>query len=117
MESVRIRRVQNEIRHTAGWLLTQCFFDPSVIVTVVQVSVSRDLRQAKIFLSIHGVESEDQLGTIWEEVQLTKRKLAKELRRRLRMKNMPQLHFCRDYGLEQTQRLVAILKEENPGVV
>ena len=105
----RIERVNSLIRQEISELLQRRAKDPRLgrFVAVTEVSISPDLRNAKIFVSCIGSE---------EEKQETLRALAaasgyfrNELGRRLRMRRIPELSFEWDDSIERGAHLLELI--------
>ncbi len=117
----RTERVAGEIREILGEIVVrQEIRDPRVrgagIITFTHVRISGDLRQARAFFTVHGMDDESL-----ERVRQGLHSAASFMRRRiadkLRLKSTPALEFEVDRVFEQEARIDALLREvsEDPG--
>ena len=117
----RTERVAGEIREILGEIVVrQEIKDPRVrgagIITFTHVRVSGDLRQARAFFTVHGMDDESL-----ERVRAGLASAASFMRRRiaekLRLKSTPALEFEVDRVFEQEARIDALLREvsQDPG--
>lgn len=105
-------QVGDLVRAELAVLIQQELRDPRVgFVTVTAVRLSRDLRNARIFVSIleEGRETEAVRA-----LQQAAGYLRRELAARLRLKNVPELNFVADPSLRQGARIEELLSRENP---
>ena len=105
----RIERVNNLIRREISELLQRQVKDPRLgnFVTVTDVSLSPDLRYAKVFVSCMGGEEEKQ-------VTLTGLSAASgffrsQLAKRLRLRRVPELSFQWDDSIERGAHLLQLI--------
>jgi len=107
----RIERVGNLLRHEISELLQRQVKDPRVgnFVTVTEVSISPDLRYAKVFVSCIGSEEEKQqtLSGLTAASGFLRNQLAK----RLRLRRVPELSFHWDDSIERGARLLQLIDE------
>ena len=117
----RTERVAGEIREILGEIVVrQEIRDPRVrgagIITFTHVHISGDLRQARAFFTVHGMDDESL-----ERVRQGLHSAASFMRRRiadkLRLKSTPALEFEVDRVFEQEARIDALLREvsQDPG--
>jgi len=113
----RIERVGNLIRHEISELLQRQVKDPRLdnFVTVTEVSISPDLRYAKVFVSCIGSEEEKQktLSGLTAASGFLRNQLAK----RLRLRRIPELSFHWDDSIERGARLLQLIDKvsaDNP---
>ncbi len=80
--------------------------DPRIgFVTVTDVEVSDDLRNAKVFVSIYGDDKKKTLSGLESAAPF----IRLELGRRMRMKFMPELLFRFDNTVEQGAHIMELL--------
>ena len=108
MPSHRIPRVESQLRREISDIFGRFIKDPRVqMATVTEVKVSRDLRHARVFVSIIG-----DRGTRLE-VLMTLRHAARSVRmevgRRVRMRRVPELVFELDDTVDRSMRIGEIL--------
>ncbi len=107
----RIERVNNLIRREISELLQRQVKDPRLgsSVAVTEVSVSPDLRYAKIFVSRIGSKGEKQetLSVLAGASGFLRNELAK----RLRLRQTPELIFQWDDSIERGNHLLQLIDE------
>lgn len=110
--SIRTERVASVIREALSTPLSELGKELEAgFVTVTHVRMSKDLRQAKVYLSVFG-------GKLTPEKALTKiqfraPEIRKELGRNIRLRFTPELHFFLDDTLENMERIQQLLKDTN----
>ncbi|AYO30511.1 30S ribosome-binding factor RbfA [Biomaibacter acetigenes] len=119
MEFSRSERVAEEIKKAASQIINNEIKDPRVsgLISVTKVEMTKDLRHAKIFLSIYGEESEKQ--KVFEGLKNAEGFIRKELAHRVRMKFIPEISFKIDesieYGIHIYKLLEEVQKQEDNG--
>lgn len=112
MSKLRANRVAEQMKKELGDILTRKIKDPRVgFVTVTDVEVTRDLQQAKIFISVLGDDMQKQ-ETL---TGLSKAKgfIRSEIGSRIRLRKTPEIMFAFDEALEYGNRIETILHELN----
>ena len=112
-------RVSAAIHEEVARFITESAKDPRIsgMVTVTGAEVSRDLRHARVFVSVYGDEAAR------EETFEGLRSLAGHLRavvgRNLSLRSAPEIEFVADDTIAQASRIDALLeqvrKESKPG--
>ncbi len=119
MQGKRIDRVNQLIREEISQLLQRELKDPRLgFVTVTDVEVSRDLRTAKVFVSVFGTEEEwrDTLAAL----ESAKGFIWNWLRQHLTLRIVPALSFRPDRSIAHAASIQSLLAElraresENP---
>jgi ribosome-binding factor A len=104
----RTRRVGEQLQRELAALIRDEINDPRVgMVSVSAVEVSRDLSHAKVFISTLG-EAEDAEASV-KVLQGAAGYLRRLLGQRMTLRSVPQLHFNRDYSIEQGARLSSLI--------
>lgn len=110
--TLRQRRVAEEIRHFLGNLFNKRDFVivgfPNINITVTEVSIGPDLRNATAYLS--SIDKE----TLRDSLKMINKNhgfFRKELSRALPLKYVPSLHFKYDDRLDQAEKINVILSE------
>lgn len=106
----RPQRVADMIRGEIGMLLLRKIKDPRLVnVTVVGVSVTKDLRRARISYSVFGDE------TVAKKVKdgLAKAKgfIRSHLAKELSLRVTPELEFVRDFTMARQEEMERLFKE------
>lgn len=106
----RSRRVAEQIKKEISEILQLELKDPGLIelISVMAVEVSRDLRFAKVFVSIFGSEEEQEkvlkiLGKATGFIRY-------EIGKRIRLRHTPEIEFYLDRSLEYSARIEGVLK-------
>jgi ribosome-binding factor A len=109
----RIERVNNLIRREISELLQRQVKDPRLgnFITITEVSVSPDLKYAKIFVSCIGtkVKKQDVLSGLAAASGFFRNELA----RRLKLRRIPELSFQWDDSIERGTYLLEMIDQLN----
>ena len=107
----RADRVAEAIRVEAATFLNEGAKDPRLValVTVTAVDVSRDLRQARIFVSILGSDTE-RAATFDALTSLTPH-LRSRLARSLQLRAAPEISFKLDESVARAARIESLLAQ------
>ncbi len=110
--SQRQLRVGEQMRHLlAGYLLRNEIHDPrleGVSVTVTEVRVSRDLRNATVYANELGAELS---APVQAALRAAAAKLAGRLAREMHLKYAPRLSFAADQSFAEAQKIERLLRE------
>ncbi|MFN3075459.1 MAG: 30S ribosome-binding factor RbfA [Alphaproteobacteria bacterium] len=109
--SQRQLRVGEELRHALAQVMERTEFrDPAlegVVVTVTEVRVSPDLRNATAFvLPLGGGD----VGAVVEGLRRVKSFLRREITQAVRLQYLPDLSFEADHSFEQARHIEALLR-------
>jgi ribosome-binding factor A len=107
----RSERVAEAIREEVASFLNEGAKDPRLVamVTVTGVETTRDLRHAKIFISMLGSD-EDKRSTI-EGLNSLAGHLRSRLGRSLRLRVAPEIAFRYDESVERASRIESLLAQ------
>jgi len=110
----RTERINNLIRQEISGLLQQQVNDPrlTIFISVTNVSTSRDLRHAKVFVSALGNETTKR--EILQGFTAASGFLRKELARRLRIRHIPELSFHFDNSIERGAEILKLIEQVAP---
>jgi ribosome-binding factor A len=116
MDEIRINRVRSMIKDELSVIVNRELKDPRIpFVTVTDVKMTRDAKQATVFISIlnlNQTHAEPELmESCLEALTHAKGYLKKHLSAVLQMRHTPELLFREDKGLENTLRVNEILKQ------
>jgi ribosome-binding factor A len=107
----RVQRLNSLIRQEISELLQRQVKDPRLggFIAVTEVSISPDLRYAKIFVSHIGSEEEkqDTMSTLTSASGFFRRELA----RRLRLRRIPEISFQWDDSIERGAHLLQLIDQ------
>lgn len=105
----RSQRVGDLIREEVADIIMYKLKDPRVgFITVTGVTMTTDLKIARVFVSI--LEEEERENTI-EILNAAKTFIRSLLKKRLRMKNIPAIEFHLDASLDYGIKMDALLKK------
>ena len=115
MGSVRVEKIQELIKQETSEIIMRELKDPRIgLVTVTEVDVSSDLRNAKLYVSILG--SDKQIEETWKGLNSSLGFIRRELAHRIRLKFIPDIKFLMDTSLEYSahiqELLIKVQKEE-----
>mgnify|MGYP001398705302 CR=1 FL=1 len=117
MANQRAERVAELMKAELSEIIRRELKDPRIgFVSITRVKISRDMRHAKIFLSVLG-SPEEQQATL-EGMESAKGFLRSELAGRIRIHHMPELQFVLDDSLEyaaKIERQLAQIREQLQG--
>lgn len=113
----RADRVAEAIREEIATFLAEDAKDPRItrLVTVTGVEVTRDLRHAKVFVSVMGTDAERT--QTFEGLASVAAHLRPRVGRALRLRLAPEITFLPDQSIERAARiesLLAQIKENQP---
>jgi len=109
--SRRTERLNSLIRQEMSELLQRHVKDPrlSGFVTVTQVSVSQDLRHARVMVSVMGSEKEED--GVFVALAAASGFLRKEMSKRLDLRHTPELSFHRDESISQGAQVLRLISQ------
>jgi len=114
----RLERVNALLRREIGEAIFKVFMgDPIDVaaITVTQVQVARNLRNATVSVSIFGHENERSV--MLRRIAGKAAELQSIINRDLRLKYTPRLHFVLDTSVEKGDHILAVLsKLDDPAV-
>lgn len=116
-QTKRTRRVATSIQQTIGETLLLQIRDPRIqragLVTVSDVEVSKDLKYAKVYISVSD-QDEAVRREVLEGFAAAKAFIRGRIGRSLPLKRVPELSFHLDKTLDNALRIEQILKEVSP---
>lgn len=85
--------------------------DPRIasMTSLTGVEVTRDMRYARLFISVYGTEEEQQMTL--EGLQSASGFIRQELGKRIRLRHLPELSFSLDSSIQHGIRISRILDE------
>lgn len=96
------------MKHEIADILMRKIKDPRIgFVTVTDVEVADDLRNAKVFVSVYGGDKEQTLKGLKSATAFIRLELGK----RMRMRFIPELLFRFDSTLERGAHIMELLRE------
>ncbi len=103
----RLDRVREILKRELSELISRNIVFPATLVTVHDVDITPDLRQAHVFVSAIG--DPRQLGTVVSILEKHRVELQHQLSKRVVLKYTPQLHFKLDDAIERGTRVIDIM--------
>lgn len=105
----RLPRINESIREVLGAAIAD-LSDPRIgFVTITGVRTARDLRTAKVFVSVLGSE-EDRERTL-QALRSSQGLLQRAVAREVKLRNTPQLEFTYDDTLDTALRIEQLLRD------
>lgn len=115
---LRIEKLQELIKQEVGKMLIYDIKDPRIgFVTVTEVEMTGDLREATIYVSIMG--NEEQIKNTMEGLQSALGFVRREIGKRIRLRFTPEISFAPDKSLdysEHIQKLLLKIEKERDSV-
>ena len=113
MQGKRLDRVNQLLREEISYLLQHELKDPGLgFVTVTEVEASKDLRTAKVYVSVLGTE--EDWRTSLAALERARRFMKSWLLPRLRMRTVPDLTFHPDRSMAHAARIQEVLESLRP---
>ena len=104
----RATRVGQQLQQELGRILVDGLNDPRVgFVTVTEVRLSDDLRNAHVYISVYGEDAQRQ--ETMKGIEEAAGFLRREVGRRLKLRFTPRMTFSLDTTLDTAQRLETVI--------
>ncbi|HEX8371808.1 MAG TPA: 30S ribosome-binding factor RbfA [Chthoniobacterales bacterium] len=108
----RLQRVQELIKRELSDIIQRHIRFDGVIVTINEVDITPDLKQAHVFISALGGTGETMnYQSIIAKLESNRKMLQHEMSKRVVIKYTPHLHFKFDNTAERATRIFTILEE------
>jgi ribosome-binding factor A len=106
-----MERVNTLMQREISELILRELRDPRLdeFVSVTEVSVSPDLKYARVFVSSFGGQEKER--QILEALSSAAGFLRSELAKKVRIRRMPELHFQWDNSIEKGDRILRLIDE------
>ena len=106
--SIKQGRMNDRIHQILSQLLLREVSDPRLQdLTVTEVSLDPELMYAKVYVSAMGDESREDI--VMKALGRAQGYLRREVGKRIRLRNTPELHFHWDHTLESADRINQII--------
>ncbi len=106
----RSLRVAEAIKEEVSEILQQDLKDPRLgFVSVVSVEVTRDISQAKIYVSVYGTAEEKKESL--SGLNSAKGYIRSEIGKRIRLRHVPEMIFILDDSIEHGAKMNQLFKE------
>jgi len=111
MQNLRTRRIEEEIRKSLSRIILEQVKDPRIgeLVSIVRVELTKDLKVAKIYVSIFGDDMEK--ANAMQGLLKASGYLRKELSAELKIRHVPEIHFKLDSSIEHSIAIAGIFKK------
>jgi len=109
--SVRQLKVASQLQRIVATVLQRDISDPRIdgLVSVTKVEISKDLREAKVFLSVLGGQRTP--ATVLQGIKSAGRHIQSEAAEGLAMRYAPRLTFVLDESLKKQAEILQKIKE------
>ena len=111
MDFSRSERIAEEIKRSVSKTINNDLKDPRLngLISVTRVNVTRDLRYAKIFISLFG--EENTKDEVFDVLKNAKGYIRRELASNLRIRFVPEITFKLDESMEYSAHIQKLLNE------
>lgn len=112
---LRVEKLQELIKQEMSKMLAlQEIKDPRIgFVTVTNVEMTGDLREAKIYVSIMG--NDDQIKESWEGLQSAVGFVRREIGKRIKIRFTPEISFALNTSLDYSEHIQKLLLQIKDG--
>lgn len=108
--SIRTEKVAEEIKHQLANILTRDLAELKLgLVTVTRVRISRDLKNARAYVSFIG--NKEPAEVCLEKINNRKKQIRMHLGSSMHLKFVPEIDFYFDDNMEYASRIDEIIKE------
>ena len=107
--SNRTIRINELVQRELNAILHQRYQSETIALTIMEVRVSPDLRDARVFVSVIGDEEKAAQMLRWLRAKAPE--IRREIGRRIVLKFLPKFEYRLDPSVERSTRLVRILDE------
>ena len=110
MGQLRVEKLQELMKQEISQIILQELKDPRIgFVTVTQVAVTGDLREAKVYVSLMG--NEKQVEDCWKGLQSSLGYIRREIGQRIRLRFTPEISFALDKSLDYSAHIQELLRK------
>ena len=112
----RTDRLNSEFKKEIYEIIARKINDPEIteMVSVTKVDVSRDLAQAKVFVSVFSKDAEKQKRT-FDAIKRNAKRIRFELGGSMRIRVVPELSFVLDGSMEYSDKINRLFAEIEKG--
>ena len=105
---LRVEKVQELMKQEISQIILRELKDPRIgFVTVTSVECTGDLREAKVYVSLMGNES--QVKSCWMGLNSSLGFIRREIGKRIRLRVTPELSFALDKSLDYSAHIQELL--------
>lgn len=109
MSEHRIRQIEGIFQNEIASFLTQRLSEKLGLLTVSRVKIARDLKTAKVWLRTYPKELSET--SIKEEIFPLVKDLISHLKRKVKLKYMPQMSFLKDVDFQESLKVEKLIDE------
>ena len=110
-EYSRTQRIGDQMQRELAQLIRREVKDPRVgLVTITAVDVSRDVGHAKIYITVMGEDSAEEIKQSIKVLNSAAGFLRMQLAREMKLRSVPQLHFHYDESVVRGAHLSALIE-------
>lgn len=111
MSKYRLGRVNEEFKRQISYIVQNELRDPRIdtMISVTSVEVSKDLKYAKVFVSIFG--NDESKNTAFEILKSSSGFVRKELSQKVNMRYTPEVVFKMDDSIEHGMHIDSIINK------
>ena len=107
--SNRTVRVNELVQREISDILRKRYQTEAVAITITEVRVSPDLRDARVFVSVVGSEETAETKLRWLRSKASE--IREEVARRIVLKYLPKFEYLLDHSAERGARILQVLDE------
>ena len=108
-EYSRTQRIGDQMQRELAQLIRREIKDPRVgLVTITAVDVSRDVGHAKVFITVMGEDSAEDIKQSLKVLNSAAGFLRMQLGKEMKLRSVPQLHFHYDESVTRGAHLSAL---------
>ncbi len=113
MSDVRVRKLQEYIKQEISSMISNGLKDPRIgFVTVTDVEVTGDLRQAKVYFSFYGTPEQQEAS--YRALRHAAGHIRSEIGKHINLRYMPELEFLKDTSLDYSMHIESLLQQVEP---
>ncbi|MFZ5989832.1 MAG: 30S ribosome-binding factor RbfA [Bacillota bacterium] len=107
----RIMRISEEVRKELSSIIQNELKDPrlSKLISITRVNVTKDLRYAKVYVSVLGSDAEKASSI--EGLKSAAGFIRREIGHRIQLRYTPEIHFELDNSIEQGAYITRLISE------
>lgn len=111
----RVDRVRKTLMKELSDILLREVKDPRItgVVSIIDIELPSDFSSAKVFVSIYGEDKDTVLKALEENAP----RMRKEVGRRIRLRNTPELIFILDNSLERGSKITDLINKISRGEI
>ncbi|MBH3429909.1 30S ribosome-binding factor RbfA [Pseudomonas alkylphenolica] len=110
-EYSRTQRIGDQMQRELAQLIRREVKDPRVgLVTITAVDVSRDVGHAKVYITVMGQDSAEDIKQSLKVLNAAAGFLRMQLGKEMKLRSVPQLHFHYDESVTRGAHLSALIE-------